>query len=272
MKRLCFLCFLFPALCFAQDGERYIKDCVSLLATNRTANSTFFYTTKRERLRLDKLPGPEQNYRFRAFNYVWQRDYEQAAFWLEKTANQYPKEHGIIGETYLSTLRDYTRALAHFEAYDALTPTFDDIVGYNPVSYMSGLAYRALGNHKKAIDLFSKAIDSLAIKHGAEWVNYRHFVSRAVSYIATQQPEKALADLENATKNFNRSALVQYHRGRALLLLNRPAEARTAFQDASFFVKALRAQRSGDYQEDNFNPVYESEIDEALNSLKKLTH
>ncbi len=272
MKRLCFLCFLLPALCFAQDSERFVKDCASLLATNRTANSIFFYTTNREKARLDTLSVSEQNYRYRAFNYVWQHDYEQAALWLEKTANQYPKQHGMVGEIYLSTLRDYTRALAHFEAYDALTPTFDDLISHNPVSYMSGLAYRALGNHKKAIDLFSKAIDSLAIKHGAEWVNYRHFVSRAVSYIATQQPEKALADLENSTKNFNRSALVQYHRGRALLLLNRPAEARTAFQDASFFVKALRAQRAGDYQEDNANPVYESEIDEALANLKNSTH
>ena len=268
MKRLCFLSFLVPVLGFAQDGERYLRDCASLLATNRVAQPMFFYTTNRERLRLDTLSASSQNDRSRAFNYVWRKEYEQAASWLEKTANQHPKEHGIVGEIYLSTLRDYPRALAHFEAYDALTPTFDDIVGYNPVSYMSGLAYRGLGDHKKAIELFSKAIDSLAIKHGAEWVNYRHFVSRAVSYIATQQPEKALADLENATKNFNRSALVQYHRGRALLLLNRTAEARTAFQDASFFVKALRVQRSGDYQEDNANPVYESEIDEVLKALK----
>lgn len=268
MKRLFFLYLLLPISGFAQDGERYLKDCASMLAANRKAQSMFFYSTKREKARLDTLSASSQNYRSRAFNYVWQRDYERAAVWLETTANQYPKEHGMVGEIYLSTLRDYPRALTHFGAYDALTPTFDDIVGYNPVSYMSGLAYRGLGDHKKAIEFFSKAIDSLAVKHGAEWVNYRHFVSRAVSYIATQQPEKALADLANSTKNFNRSALVQYHRGRALLLLNRTAEARMAFQDASFFVKALRAERTGDYQEDNFNPVYESEIDEALNSLK----
>lgn len=268
MKRLCIFFFLLPVLGFAQDGERYLKDCASLLATNRTAQSMFFYSTKREKARLDTLSVSEQNYRYRTFNHVWQRDYEQAALWLEKTASQYPKQRGMVGEVYLTTLRDYPHALAHFEAYDALTPAFDDLINHNPVSYMCGLAHRGSGNQKKAVELFSKAIDSLAIKHGAEWVNYRHFVSRAVSYIAVEQPEKALADLENATKNFNRSALVQYHRGRALLLLNRTAEARTAFQDASFFVKALRAQRSGDYQEDNANPVYESEIDEALKALK----
>ena len=268
MKRLGLLYLLLPISVFAQDGERFLKSCASMLANNRSPQPMFFLAAKRAKPRVDTLSASGQNYRSRAFNYVWLHDYKQAAIWLEKTGNLYPKEHGIIGEIYLTNLGDYPRALRHFEAYDTLTPNFDDIVGYNPVSYMRGLAYRGLGNHLKAIEQFSISIDPLAIKHGVEWVNYKHFVSRAVSYIATQQPERALADLDKAVKNFPRSALAQYHRGRALLQLNRTVEARTAFQDASFFVKALRAERTGDYQEDNFNPVYELEIDEALAQLK----
>ena len=259
---------LIPLSGWAQDGERFLQSFSSTLAANRTVPPQFFFRERRERIRLDTLSASAQNYRFRAFNYVWRGDYEQAMVWLEKTTALYPKEHGIVGELYLAQLRDYPRALAHFDAYDALTPNFDDIIGYNPVSYLRGLAYRSQGEHQKAIEQFSRAIDPLAEKHGAEWVNYKHFVSRAVSYIATSQPDKALADLEKAGKNFNRSALVYYHRGRALLQLNRMAEARTAFQDASFFFKALRAERTGDYQEDDFNPVYESEIDESVQSLK----
>ena len=268
MNRL-WLFFLLPLSAFAQqDGERFLTHTASMLASNRSAQTRSFFADRRERVRLDTLSANAQNYRNRAFNYVWQHNYEQAALWLEKTGASYPKENGMVGELYLSTFHDYSRALAHFNVYDALTPTFDDIVGYSPVSYMRGLAYRGLGDHKKSIEQFSTAIDPLIVKHGAEWVNYRHFISRAVSYIATQQPEKALADLDKATKNFTRSALAQYHRGRALLLLNRTAEARTAFEDASFFFKALRAERHGDYQEDDFNPIYEPEIDEALSQLK----
>ncbi|MVM39591.1 tetratricopeptide repeat protein [Spirosoma sp. HMF3257] len=270
MKRFSFFCFLVPLSVFAQDSERILKSCASLLAVNRSVQTRFFFGEKREKFRSDTLSANPQNVRYRAFNYVWAKEYEQAAIWLEKTTTLSPKEHGIAGEFYLAQFRDYPRALTHFNAYDALTPSFDDIVGYNPVSYMRGLTYRSMGDHEKAIDQFSVAIDPLAAKHGAEWVNYRHFVSRAVSYIATKQPEKALVDLEKAAKNFNRSALVQYHRGRALLILNRIAEARTAFQDASFFFKALRAERTGDYQEDDFNPVYELEIDETLAHLKTL--
>ncbi len=242
-----------------------------MLATNRKAASMFYTNTKREKIRHDTSSATAQSYRSRAFTYLWQSNYEEAALWLEKTGDNYPKEHGIVGELYLSKLQDYPRALHHLDAYDALTPNFDDMISNNPVSYLRGLTYRSLGDHSKAIEQFCLGIDSLAIKHGAEWVNYKHFVSRAISYIATQQPEKALTDLDKATKNFSRSALVAYHRGRAFLQLNRTIEARTAFQDASFFFKALRAERTGDYQEDDFNPVYEDEIDEALANLKTQT-
>lgn len=272
MKLLCFLSVLLATTAPAQDSNTIFKSIATRLVNNRSVPRWFYYGTKREAARLDTLTATDQNFRSRAFNYVWQQDYEQAADWLEKMTTRYPKEHDTAGEIYLTTFRDYPRALRHFDAYDALTPAFDDIVGYNPVSYLKGLAWRGLGDHQKAIDQFSVAIDSLAIKHGAEWVSYKHFVSRAVSYVATKQPEKALADLDKAAKNFTRSALVQYHRGHALLLLNRTEEARTAFQDASFFVKALRAERTGDYLEDNFNPVYEAEVEEALTRLKNQNH
>lgn len=268
MNHLCFLFLLVSTITLAQDGARILTTNASLLATNRLSQSRFYFGTKREQKQLDTSSATVSNLRTRTYNHLWQQDYEQASDWLEKLTTLYPKEHDTAGEIYLLTFKDYPRALRHFDAYDALTPAFDDIVGYNPVSYLKGLAWRGLNDHQKAINQFSIAIDSLVIKHGAEWVNYKHFVSRAISYIATKQPEKALLDLNLAAKNFTRSALVQYHRGHALLLLNRMDEARTAFQEASFFVKALRAERTGDYLEDSFNPVYEAEIDDALNQLK----
>ncbi len=268
MKYVLFLSLLLPIPVIAQDGERYLKSSASMLATNRQPQRFPFFSTGRRTNQPDTLPASAQNYRYRAFSSLGQNDYEEATLWMEKTSDNYPKENGIIGEVYLSRLRDYPRALRHLDAYDALTPGFDDVISNNPVSYLRGLAYRGMGNHTKAIEQFCVGIDSLILKHGAEWVNYKHFVSRAVSYIATGQAEKALTDLGKAANNYSRSALVGYHKGRALLQLGRINEARTAFQDASFFYKALRAERTGDYQEDDYNPVYEEEIEEALSQLK----
>ena len=270
MKPLYLLCLLVPATVTAQDGEQYLNLCAATLAKNREVPTYIFFATKREQARQDTVSASGPNYRFRALIYIRQADYEQAADWLEKTARLFPKEHGAIGEFYLSFLSDYPRALRHLDAYDALTPSFDDIMNHNPVSYLRGLTHRRMGDHAKALEQFSISIDPLESKHGAEWVNYRQYVSRAVSYIATQQPQKALADLEKAAKNFGRSALVQYHRGKALLQLGRASEARTAFQDASFFFKAQRVEQTGDGQEDQFNLLDESEIEDALAKTKSL--
>lgn len=273
MKRLCLLFMLLSVsvVAVAQEGERALESCAMLLMANRTTKPTMFFMpgpTSRV-FQADTLTANAGNYTSRAFNYAWQHDYAQAAVWLEKTGNRFPKEGGTVGEIYLSYFHDFPRALRHFEAYDALTPGFDDLINHNPVSYMEGLAWRSLGEDQKAIGLFSRAIDSVALKHGARWVNYKHFVGRAVSYMATKQPEKALADLDSALVNFNRSALAQYHRGRALVQLNRLTEAKTAFQDASFFFKALRAERASGAAEDEFNPLYEEEIDTAIQEFKK---
>ncbi len=269
MNKLLFI-LLLPLTTFAQNGERYYLESSGwLMAQNRATRFGFAYNTKRELARWDTMAVTAENYRFRAMNYVWQQEYEQAAAWFEKTTALFPKEHGAAGEFYLEFLKDPSRALHHLDAFDALTPTFDDVVNHNPVSYLRGLTFRYVGDHQKAIEQFSKAIDPLADKHGTEWVSYRHFIGRAVSYVAMNQPEKALIDLDKANKNYGQSALVQYYRGLALQQLGRVAEARTAFQDASFFFKAHRANHYEGTQEDEFNPLYEAQIDEALAVLKK---
>ncbi|WP_420146857.1 tetratricopeptide repeat protein [Spirosoma sp.] len=270
MKRLHYVWLLLPYSAFAQpDANRFLESVSGLMEYNRSAQTSLLTMTKRTQARLDTLPLNATNHQKRAFAYTWARDYELAAMWLEEASVRYPKEHGVVGEIYLNQLRDYPRALQHFNAYDALTPNFDDIVSHNSVSYFRGLTYRALGDHTKAIEQFSKAIDSLAIKHGPEWVNYRQYVSRATSYLALQQPEKALIDLDKAQENFNQSALIQYYRGKAFIQLGRISEAQTALLDASFFYKALRAERSGSPEEDRFNPITEAEIDELLTPLKR---
>jgi len=267
--RTLLILLLLPLTALAQYGERYLESSAWLLAQNRATRFGFAYNTKREAARWDTITATGENYRFRALNHVWQYEYERAAEWFEKTTALFPEEHGAAGEFYLRFICDPIRALRHLDAFDARTPTFDDMVNHNPVSYLRGLTFRYLNDHQKAIEQFSKAIDPLVDKHGAEWVNYRHFISRAVSYLALNQPEKALADLDKANKNYGQSALVQYHRGRVLQQLGRVTEARTAFQDASFFFKAYRANHYEGTQEDEFNLLYEAQIDEALAALKK---
>ena len=260
------LFLLLPLSVLAQDSERLLTETTQLLTINRNKANAFPFDIRR-------VSQPDTARRAAAYlarqgwYYLARQEPGRAIALFEQSVALDPKENGYLGYAFLTQWHDYPRAIQYLAAYDALTPNFDDVEGNNPVSYLRGIAHQKMDDHVKAIEEMSRGIDSIDLKHGSKWVNYRYFINRAVSYLATQQPEKALTDLDKAVNNYNRSALAQYYRGNALLALNRRAEAKTAFQDASFFLKALRVERSNS-QEDDFNPVCDEQIDEVLAELK----
>lgn len=261
------LLLLLPLSALAQPSERLLYEISQLLSVNRNEATAFMRMNRRESTQPDTAKKTAVYYRQQGQMHAFNKAFGQAITLFEKSTELDPKEHGSLGYTFLTQWHDYPRAIRHLDAYDALTPNFDDVYANNPVSYLRGLAYQKMGDHAKAIGQMSLGIDPIDLKHGTDWVNYRYFINRAVSYLAVQQPDKALVDLDKAVKNFNRGALAQYYRGKALLALNRRAEAKIAFQDASFFLKALRVERSSS-QEDDYNSICEEEIDEALSELK----
>lgn len=264
MRALLLVWLLLPAVSFAQ-GYQTTDDIARLLTMNRRT-TTFFWASGRQRamLQLDTMATTGDNLSQKAAFYLMQHDYETGVALLEQSTQLDPKQHRTAARTYLAMLHDYPRALRHLNAFDDLTPNFDDSDGIYPVSYLKGLAYRGMGNHTEAVRMFSIGIDSLARKHGAEWVNYKQYVSRAIGYLALRQPDNALADLAQATKNTTSpSPLVLFYQGKAYLQLNRPADARQAFENALFFWQANRV-RGISQPEDGNNPVTEQAIEDAL--------
>jgi tetratricopeptide (TPR) repeat protein len=288
MKTVIFFLLLLeaPFICSAQfDGDKLV-DIASMLSINRHTNDVFVWLNSR---RFMAQPGMRRSAAFRqrtasgaipthqdtaqidartsrelSFHYIQQQDFEKGVALLEKSTELDPKQHREAAWTYMMTFRDYPRALRHLEAFDALTPDLDDSDGISPISYHKGLCDRGMGNHAEAIRQFSKGIDSLAKKHGSEWVNYKHYVTRAISYLVLNQPDKALADLEAAQKNStSESPLALYYTGKAYGQQGRTTDARRAFQDALFFWQANRV-KGITQPEDYTNPVTEQDIEEAL--------
>ena len=249
----------------AQSGSDDLNQVAWMLSANRHTGQLFRgLGSKWQLARLDTIAVTGETMSQQAFYYLMQQNYEKGVALLEKSTQLDPKQHRNAGWTYMMTLRDYPRALRHLNAFDALTPDFDDTDGISPVSYLKGLCYRNMGNHAEAVRQFSKGIDSLAKKHGSEWVNYKHYVSRAISYLSLNQPDKALIDLDSALKNStSESPLALYHRGKAYQQQGRTADAKRAFQDAQFFWQANRVKGISQ-PEDYNNPVTEGDIDEAL--------
>lgn len=254
-----------PARCVAQFGGDDLSQIAWTLSVNRhTGNFFMGLAGKRQVARFDTMAVTGRNIGQQAFYYLMRQEYEKGVALLEKSTELDPKQHRDAGRTYMMTFHDYPRALRHLNAFDALTPDFDDTDGMAPISYLKGLCYRNMGNHTEAVRQFSQGIDSLAAKHGSEWVNYKHYVSRAISYMAIDQSDKALADLDSAMKNStSESPLALYYKGNVYRRQGRTTDAKRAFEDARFFWQANRAKGISQ-PEDYNNPVTEADIEEAL--------
>lgn len=88
-----------------------------------------------------------------------------------------------------------------------------------------------------------------------------------MSYLAQKQAIDGLSDFELAIKNYPKSSMAHYHRGRALEQLSRLEEAKTAYRDARFFLLSNNAFER-DYYYEQPDAAYEEDIDEALARLK----
>lgn len=236
-----------------------------LLFNNQNTSLAFMGLGLKQQLaRLDSLPRTGKTVADMATFATGLGELERAVLLYEESTRLDPKQHYIVGWTYLFTLHDYPRALHHLNAYDALTPDFDDSNGLYPVSYLKAFCLRGMGNHAEAVREFSKGIDSLARKHGSEWVNYKQYVSRAISYLAIGQADKALADLDSADKNAtSESPLVLYYRAKAYEQQGRPTDAKRELQDALFFWQANRV-KGITQPEDTNNRITEQDIEDAL--------
>ncbi|RYC68517.1 MULTISPECIES: tetratricopeptide repeat protein [Spirosoma] len=264
MKRFLLISLIWPGYLLAQDNARQIEMTQLLLIKNHQVLSG--------NKQPDGLAEHSETVLRKAERYRYQGDFDKAVPLYQQAAQLNPKRQGYIGYVHLAFLHDYSRAMQYLNAYDALTPTFDDIEGNNPVSYYRGVIYLKTNEFALAIEQLNKSIGDIERKHGSEWVNYRYYVSRARAFLATSQPQKALDDLDKAVANYKKSALAYYHRGLALVQLGRTAEAKSAFQDAQFFfgAKRVEALQAGQavIPEDQLFPLYESEIEAAIDQLK----
>jgi tetratricopeptide (TPR) repeat protein len=202
---------------------------------------------------------------WKALHYLEQRQYDKAMPLFEEACRLDPKKHGYTGWVYLDYLRDYPRALAHYDAYDALTPDFDDREGDHAVSYLRAQIFRFMGLPAAALPGYDKAIALTEDKHGPTWVNPRYYVARGQARLALGRAADALADFEKAIPNNPSSALSSYWKGRALQALGRTAEARMAYNDALLWLANSTVEQDEYYEVQD--SVYAQQVEAALGSL-----
>jgi tetratricopeptide (TPR) repeat protein len=274
MKAVLLSLLILPAVAFGQDNQVFNWMAQTLANNARYTTPVPWEGSQRlqtliaaEMSKTKDSVKKAESLEYKALSSLKHGNYDQAFTDYELATQLNPKSRGRVGWRYLFFLRDYTRGLAHLNAFDALTPTQDDPIDDYSVNYLKGRAYAGLKKYEPAIVSYTIAIDNRETRYGSDWVDYRYFVARAVSFLASNQSEKALIDLDKALKNHPKSAMAHYHRGRALQQLARITEARDAFQNALFFVHFEPFER--DYYYEQPDAAYDDQIEVAIDALKK---
>ena len=170
----------------------------------------------------------------RGLKSVWPHGYDRAAE-LDPLNWQ-----GYRGYLHLYFQRDYRRAIADFDALDALTPGHTDYPQSNSVHYMRGVAYMQLREYDTALDYFERWLTEETAHVEERYLGPQVWQYRAVCLDALGRGEEAEASLRRGLEVLDgESAELWYY------LAERTAAAGEREAACSMLREALRQAEVG---------------------------
>ena len=182
---------------------------------------------------------------------------------LNKAVELKPAQYlGYRGYVKLYMLHDYDAAIDDFMRLDALTPNVRDAPWGEDIYHVLGLAHKQKGKLEEAAYFFDKSIELTTQEQGEDWVNVQTFFYNGLVQFQLGDTSQALYNLDKALQHSDKFSEAYFHRGLALISLNKRGEA------CSNFKKSLQLFKTGYVYN---NPYYEipdqlylSDIEEAL--------
>ncbi|WP_442264746.1 tetratricopeptide repeat protein [Tenacibaculum sp. ZS6-P6] len=108
---------------------------------------------------------------------------------------------GYRGYCYLWFYRDYKKAIADFNASNALNPSFTDAPQGHSVHYWRGIAYLGLEDYKNSLKYFDKYIKEEIEKFGTSSIEVTTYLYKGIVYYEMNDFEKAKENFELLLKN-----------------------------------------------------------------------
>ena len=120
------------------------------------------------------------------------------------------------GNIYLVSYRDYKKALADFDAADALTPDFVDYTGGHSINFWRGMAYLGLKDYENCIAFYDKHIKKETEETGEDWVEIEAFLYRGIAKYELGNISGAKKDFEKILRYTQKSADAKYYLSKVL--------------------------------------------------------
>ena len=128
---------------------------------------------------------------------------------------------------------------------------------------VKGLAYKQMGDHQKALELYNFAINEQITHKGPTWVGSYDYLTRGILKYQMDDIDGAIEDLTLQVKEYESLADTYYWRGLAYAKVGRKDEARLDLQQAKDIILS-----NGNRRWDNLvtlpDEVYLSQVESAL--------
>jgi len=212
------------------------------------------YPQKAELYRVKGIP-----YLKRGFAVEFQQLYSKAAA-LDPLNWQ-----GHRGYMYLYFYRDYERAIADFDAMDALTPNFVDYPQATSVHFMRAVAYLGLEDYDTALDYFDKHITEELRTTTEDFIDLKTFVFQGIAHYKKGDIAAARNSFARGNKNTPYNADLWYWTAKLALERGDKKAAQSAIEKAAIqFKKEYFNKRP--YVEEFFQ-IYEGDIAELQEKI-----
>ncbi|MGB0887261.1 MAG: tetratricopeptide repeat protein [Vicingaceae bacterium] len=178
---------------------------------------------------------------------------------LEKAvAMDFEGEAGYYGWLLLYYYRDYEKALAILEKYDALTPNFSDAPMGEDIHYLKGLCQMQMNNHQIAVNEFDAYINNLATTHGEDFVDIYTFVQKGRCLTKLGKFEEAILSYKKAIKYYKNCSEAYYFMGLTQLEMNQKEDACVSLNTALNLIQ--KGFKSSDNYVEYFHEIYPQQI------------
>lgn len=256
-----FLCLVSMTALLSQDCEKEARRWFDF------ANETYHQGSPEQQAVYDSIiifcPNFDNAYFEKSVAFLKRGDYHTSFYWLDKAVDLNPKRHlGYRGWLKWERFRDYEGAIADFERLDTLTPNFTDYPWGDNIYYHLGICYRGLGDYKKAISNFDKAINEIIATKGKEWIAPLNYLKRGYCKRDEGDIAGAIEDFNNEIALNSTCCEAYFHRGILLILKGKRAEGIADIDKSLVFYK------KGYVQKDSYNELpdnlYLSDIEDFI--------
>lgn len=139
---------------------------------------------------------------------------------------------GYRGYMYLYFYRDYERAIADFDALDALTPNFVDYPQATSIYFMKAVAFLMLEDYDQALSLLDQHITEELRTTTEDFIDLKTFVFQGIAHYKKGDLDLAKKSFDRGTKNTPYSADLWYWTAKLAAETGDKATAQNAIEKA----------------------------------------